>query len=579
MGRTAIVLVCWGMALAAGGCNLTEQTDWTSRQRSPQELRCVQAANFEAATTQPATTVEQAGDQMTREVLAPVQLPSMELDIATARAWALEDNLPLMVERVSPPIARQDLRAAEAVFEPSFRNLASFARDGAGDGRQDEYVIQPGLALPLKTGGEITGGVGAQWDDRESIDDSANADYSFSISQPLLRGAGVRVNTAPIRIAGLRWDITSARTKLAVIQTLAEVDRTYWALYAAREDLRVARQQYDLSQVQIEQARKRVAAGTAAPIEITRSQSGVATRLQAIITAQTLVRQRERQLKRLMNRPELPVSSDTELVPRTLPQPLGLKLDSTALLAQAREQRMELLVLELELAIDREIIGQRRNALLPGLDLTAVYGRHGIGEVFNQSLRLLNDESSARVLVEARLDVPLGNQAAQAGLRRARLERLQTLLSRRDQELAIEQDVEDALDSFYQNWQQIVVARQGVIVAAQNYQAERRQFEQGLRTSIDVLDAATRLALEQLNEIRALSNYEVARVDLAVATGTVLGEAQVCWDGIASPTYTQVGGAQPATAPAPATPAPVPTGPADEVTTHDALIDPPATQP
>ena len=42
-------------------------------------------------------------------------------------------------------------------------------------------------------------------------------------------------------------------------------------------------------------------------IEITRAESGLAARLEDILVAETLVRRRERDLKRVMNRPDLPM--------------------------------------------------------------------------------------------------------------------------------------------------------------------------------------------------------------------------------------------------------------------------------
>jgi hypothetical protein len=59
--------------------------------------------------------------------------------------------------------------------------------------------------------------------------------------------------------------------------------------------------------------------------------------------------------------------------------------------------------------------------------------------------------------------------------------------------------------------------------------AERRQFDAGLRTSRDVLDADARLADAKLSEIRALVEYQIAQIDLAVSTGTLLGQAKVDW--------------------------------------------------
>ena len=58
---------------------------------------------------------------------------------------------------------------------------------------------------------------------------------------------------------------------------------------------------------------------------------------------------------------------------------------------------------------------------------------------------------------------------------------------------------------------------------------EERQFNQGLRTSTDVLDAQTRLANAQSDEVQAVAEYQIAQVDIAFATGTVLGAAKVVW--------------------------------------------------
>ena len=52
----------------------------------------------------------------------------------------------------------------------------------------------------------------------------------------------------------------------------------------------------------------------------------------------------------------------------------------------------------------------------------------------------------------------------------------------------------------------------------------------GVRTSTDVLDAAARLADAQSSEVRALADYERARVDIAFGTGTLLGYDQIRWE-------------------------------------------------
>jgi len=64
-------------------------------------------------------------------------------------------------------------------------------------------------------------------------------------------------------------------------------------------------------------------------------------------------------------------------------------------------------------------------------------------------------------------------------------------------------------------------------LAARTLAAEERQFDVGLRTSTDVLDASASLADAQSREVAALSSYQIALVDLAFATGTSLGAAGI----------------------------------------------------
>ena len=57
-----------------------------------------------------------------------------------------------------------------------------------------------------------------------------------------------------------------------------------------------------------------------------------------------------------------------------------------------------------------------------------------------------------------------------------------------------------------------------------------------MRTSTEVLDAQTKFADAQSAEIQALAEYQIALVDLAYATGTLLGAARIHWEPIVPPT-------------------------------------------
>jgi hypothetical protein len=109
------------------------------------------------------------------------------------------------------------------------------------------------------------------------------------------------------------------------------------------------------------------------------------------------------------------------------------------------------------------------------------------------------------------------------------LTRLQRLATRDQRRLSIRQEVLNAMDNLENAWRRILAARLETALAGRTYEAEKRQFDVGLRTSIDVLDAAARLGDAQSREVRALATWQISLVDLAFATGTQLGQARIDW--------------------------------------------------
>ena len=482
------------------------------------------------AATQP---VERGAE--TRPAARPV-----DLSIADVRAAALSNNLDLRVELMRPDVAQQLVNEERARFEPAFVGAARHARQesvspsGLSGAAGEFQSFDAGVRVPLRTGGtavagpslnrsDVGGGGAGGGAGEGSVYDGG---LRFSLSQPLLRNAGVDANTHFIRAAQYQRQVVDARTKLEAIRILASADRAYWLLFDARGELEVRQRQYELAAQQADQARKRVGAGDVPRIEITRAESGLAARLEDIIVAETLVRRRERDLKRIMNRPELPLDSEASLVPTTPPQPVGLDLNGNALADYAVSNRMEMLELELQLALDESTIDFERNRALPLFTLDYAYNLAGAGRTAREAFEVgRNNAENWSVSLAA--EIPIGNRAARSRVHRAVLERVQRLATRELREQAIRQEVYDAVDELRQNWQRILAARNEAVLAGRTYEAERRQFELGRRTSTDVLDAAERLALAQSREIRAVTDYQVAQVDIAFATGTLLGHGRV----------------------------------------------------
>lgn len=511
-------------------------------ERIPLErLRRIEVAPLDQL-AKPASDPTQAATQTPAAKERFAGLATAPLSLEEARASALERNLDLKVQLINPEIAAENIRQERARFEALFTTRALWSETDSptastlASAQQKLGQIEPGVRIPLRTGGTANVSLPVARTETNNqfstLNPAFTSDLEFSISQPLLRNAGVEVNETSIRIAGYNQQISEAQAKLAVINQLAAVDRAYWRLYQAKRDLDVRQQQFDLASDQLARAQRQQAAGRVADIEVVRAQAGVAQRLEAIITAQRTVLEQQRELKRLINRDDLPVDAQTLIEPQTPPRPVEYLFDSAAkesLLATAQASRMELLELELRLLADAAQVRFAENQTNPRLDLDATYRINGLGASSQDSFKTLERNQFEDWSIGANLEVPLGNEGAKSRLREAVLTRLQRLSSKESRQQSVRQDVLDAIDRIDAAWQSILATRQSTILSTRTLQAEQRQFDVGQSTSTQVLDAATRLAESQLAEIRAIVDYQLAQVELATATGTMLGASSVEW--------------------------------------------------
>ncbi|MCB9784330.1 MAG: TolC family protein [Candidatus Omnitrophica bacterium] len=504
---------------------------------STSETRTIDGIDLEAISETPPLPIQEAVEQnrfdsienATMEIRRPITLEEV-------RSAALSNNLDLRVERMSPEIARETYNAEAAKFDQLLAASIDRSEVDSPTGLKTSSVLSSvGLFKPMPSGGEMGVEFFSQRyntnDPFVSPDPAYDNDLKFSISQPLLRGAGFQTNTHSIRVAKLQSGIEAARAKLEAIRILAAADKAYWAVYGASMEIEIRRQQYELAIRQLHDAKRYVASTKGATVEITRAESGLPGRLEGIINAVTNFRIRERNLKRIMNRPSLDWNSRESILPLTEPNPVGLSFDGRSLADFAVENRMEMLALEIQLAIDESQIEFDQNARLPLFTMDYEYNVNGLGRHYGDANYQIGDGDYADWSIGFQAEVPIGFRASNARLRQSILTRVQRLATQDQRRQAIEQEVYDALDLLDQNWQRILAARQEVVLAARTYEAERKLFQMGAegRTSTDVLDAAARLALAQLREISALVDYQIAQVDIAFATGTLLGYSEVDW--------------------------------------------------
>lgn len=538
-------LACSCLLVALAGCTnplASDAMDYTPI-ATPERVRQIDGLDvdaFRAPAPEDEADAEERREQVADAVRNRFQgLERYELDIASARAATLANNLGLMATLVDPAIAAEGVAIEEGRFESVFtldgvwsETDTPTATTLTGSGTRSQSIT-PGLRVPLRTGGTATVSLPINRFETDNLFSTLNpsvaTDLEFSLSHNLLRGAGRRATTHQVRIADLNRQITEAQTKLEVIRQVAAADRAYWRLYAAQQALEVRVEAYSVAVEQLASGERKLRAGTGPEIDVVRAQSEVANRVEAVIRAQNTVLLRQRELKQVINVDGLDVDSVTLIMPVSDPEPVRYVFDAAELSAAAVDNRMEMLELELRLASDAANIAFQRNQALPLFAMAYTYRVNGLGGTSGDAFDLLYDNNFEDWSVSLNAEIPLGNEQRRSQLAQSILTRLQRLSTRDQRRQSIVKEVYDAIDQLQTDWQRILASRDAVALSARQLAAERRQFDVGRSNALDVLDANRQLLEARLTEIEAVVDYQISQVDLAFATGTLLGQAKVEW--------------------------------------------------
>jgi outer membrane protein len=515
--------------LAVAGCPAPTLKEDPKIKALTTNLNTIETVRPADLSDSPPTSFEEASKEITEQVTdSNEETPVVELTLEEVRAATLANNLDLKVDLIDPAVAQRSLDVERAKFEAAFSGSGSYSAsetDAGVSSTSNDYDM--GVRVPLYTGGSISVGMPFGESDGDNFDGVADAAVSVSVIQNLLRGSGMRINTDSIRIAGYEKHMVDAQTKQRAIDLLVNADVAYWSLYTALRDLDVSREQYKLAQDQLNHAQKKVAAGAAPRTEIIRAESGLLSRVGNLIATETSVQNRQLDLQRIMNRPDMPLNANIRIDPKTVPNPLKLDVDQEKLVEIALNNRMESIQWELELAIEELNLEITRNAVLPDLSLSYTYNAATDGGDIEHALGSFGEKTSDTHSLSLSASIPLGNRAAKARLERAKLQQLQNQISYADFRLSIRKEVYDAVRELNNSWRSILAAEKDVEAALRTYKVEQSQFEIGNRTSTEVLDSAAALAGAQLGRIHAIVEYEVAQIYLARATGTLLGHSRV----------------------------------------------------
>ncbi|WP_242729069.1 TolC family protein [Microcoleus vaginatus] len=407
----------------------------------------------------------------------------VELTLPEVIFLGLENNRDIKNQYLERIAQKQDLAVAEGLFVPSFTPKLSVSsiplRNGGRVATTGEVDLSAQVSVKIPTGGNISFG----WSSKQGQDangfginseGSLSQNLTLNFTQPLLRGAGVAVNRAPIEIARLSEKRNILSLKSRLIETITSVILTYRELIKAQEQvkisqssLKIARQQLEINQVLIE-------AGKLAKVDIFTSEKAVADQEVTVLSS-------EEQLKkaRLALLQVLDIDRNLNITAREAATVQTNPMDLSNILPLALSNSPDYLQVQIEREIAKYQLLVAENNRKWKLDVNASYK--------NNATNLSDSSSDLRAgLVLTR---EFGNRGIERDFQNSRVKLLQAENNLKEYNQKLEVEVRNAIRDINLNLKQVELAQRSRELAQKQLEIELDKRRLGVESSrsIDIV--------------------------------------------------------------------------------------------
>ncbi|MEG3908177.1 TolC family protein [Microcoleus sp. w2-18bC1] len=447
----------------------------------------------------------------------------VELTLPEVVFLGLENNRDIKNKYLERIAQKQDLSVAEGLFVPSFTPKLSVSsirwRNGGRVATTGEVDLSAQVSVKIPTGGNIS----FVWSSEQGQDangfginseGSLSQNLTLNFTQPLLRGAGVAVNRAPIEIARLseKRNILSLKSKL--IEIITEVVLTYRELIKAQEQVKISQSSLEIARQELQTNQVLIEAGRLAKVDIFTSEKAVADREVTVLAS-------EEQLKkaRLALLQVLDLDRNLNIIARESAAVQTNPLDFDNVLPLALSNSPDYLQVQLDREIAKYNLLVAENNRKWKLDVNA--------SINNNATNLSDSSSDLRAgLVLTR---EFGNRGIERDFQNSRVKLLQAENMLKESNQKLEVEVRNVIRDINLNLKQVELAQRSRELAQKQLEIERDKRTLGVGTSrsIDIVTFQKDLIEARNAELNARIAYFNALTNLDKIIGTTLETWQV----------------------------------------------------
>jgi outer membrane protein TolC len=469
-----------------------------------------------------------------------------KVSLADAAVRALQNNLDINISRHTTESRLADIVIEQAKFDPMLSvnglylravdplNRPVFGATGFNlnqitkfDERNHSLFVD--ASTNLLTGGNIDLSYNPS---RNSVNQDLATGFlfnpawtgglSFTVTQPLLRNAGIAVNKTFIKVAQNNAVVERHIFRDQVLTVIASVEQNYWELVFARENVKVTQAALKAAEELLATNRIKARAGVMSVVDVLQAEAAVASRVEQVLMAEKAIRDEEDQLRTLLNPGEAELRQTVRLTPVDAPITYIETLSLEEAIETAIEQRPEIVQAKKNIESSELNKQYARNQLLPTLSVQGTMGLSGLGSDYGNSLARNFSGEFYNYGAGLVFSYPLGNRSAVSTYHKRRLEAKNAEITLASVRHRIILGIREAVRRVQTDFKRIETTRSARILAEKQLQTEQERLRVGLSTTRFVLDFQRDLATAQGNELRAIIDYNKSLSNLSRHKATTL---------------------------------------------------------
>ena len=434
----------------------------------------------------------------------------INLSLAEAVALGMRSNYSIRSLKLQRLRERFDLRVAQDRFNPQLKLSAThmLSRGSADRGRASE--AKPSVSVLGEYGTRLELGWKQQLNASKNTGELQSEGMELTVIQPLLRGAGKDVTTAPLRLARLTGQINRLTAKASVSQTLYDIISAYHGLLKSQSQAALASKALARAVSLLEVNTLLIASGRVAEFETVQIEADIASQQLALEEAGNQLESSRLSLLKL-----LALDLSTSIHASGTLEVTRPEVDRTAALELAQRNQPQFLatLLQSEVASINLLVAQDQARW----DLSWVAG---VNQLREQGTR--GGSRSWDSYAGLKLEIPIADMALRQGKVHARTQVEQQALIQQEARMDLERQVTDSVRGLNTQWRQLEISQRLTDLSRRKLAIETDKLNVGRSSNFQIISFESDLRAAEEANLNARISYLDARARRDVLLGVLL---------------------------------------------------------